>query len=99
MNTKASSASFKKSESDDSGEGTSYQNMMIIGDADISDIYNSPIMPSVLTHNLLDSWSSNGGGGADKSPSHKYFLISNNRASTNTKTNINLNTMNIETDV
>jgi hypothetical protein len=95
MNAQTSTASFKKSESDDSGESDSYQNMMIIADPDISDIYKSPIIPTVLTHNLIDSWSSNG----DRSPSHKYFLISNNRTSLNTKSNINLNTMNIETDV
>ena len=48
---------------DDSGEcgNTSYHNMMIINDADISDtniIYNSPIIPTILANNLLDSWSS-----------------------------------------
>ena len=95
MNAQTSTASFKKSESDESGESDSYQNMMIIADSEISDIYNSPIIPTVLTHNLIDSWSSN----VDRSPSHKYFLISNNRTSLNTKSNINLNTMNIETDV
>ena len=58
---------------------TSYQNMMIIGDLDNSEICNSPIMPTVLTKNLIDSWSTNGAAShsKNKTQSHKYHLISN----------------------
>ncbi len=101
-----SSGSIKKSDAEDSIDAASYQNMMIIGDLNTSDIYSSPVMPSIFTQNLLESWSTNGGNShtTDKSQSYKYHLVSNinNRATTFYKSanaNINLNSVNIETDV
>jgi hypothetical protein len=108
-----SSGSVKKSDLEDSVGGTSYQNMMVGNEAEMSDLYNSPIIPSQLTNNLLDSWSSNlMAQSPERSPSHKYFLVSNpannnntNSSSNNNKSNliksnsINLNSINVETDV
>ena len=97
-----STGSVKKSDLDDSVGGTSYQNMMVGNDAETSDLYNSPMLPSVLKANLIDSWSSNlMAQSPERSPSHKYFLVANsNNKTTLTKSNsINLNSINIETNV
>ena len=104
-----SSGSVKKSDLEDSVGGTSYQNMMVGNEADASDLLNSPMIPSTLANNLIDSWSSNlMAQSPERSPSHKYnFLTTNNNNSTNIKPNanviksnsINLNSINVETDV
>ncbi len=105
-----SSGSVKKSDLDDSVGGTSYQNMMVGNEAEMSDLYNSPIIPSQLTSNLLDSWSSNlMAQSPERSPSHKYILVNNPANNNNTNNNnnaniiksnsINLNSINVETNV
>jgi hypothetical protein len=97
-----STGSVKKSDIEDSVGGTSYQNMMVGNDAETSDLYNSPMIPSALTNNLIDSWSSNlMAQSPERSPSNKYYLVANsNNKTTLTKSNsINLNSINIETDV
>jgi len=88
-----SSSSIKKSDAEDSIDAASYQNMMIIGDLNTSDIYSSPIMPTIITKNLLESWSTNRevSNPTDKTQSDKYQLIPNCAS--------DLNTINIETDV
>lgn len=101
----ASSGSMKRSELEDSVGGTSYQNMMVGADADTSDLFNSPMnpMPSGISNNLIDAWSSNIIlQSPDKSSSSpKYHLItnSNNRSVLSKSNSINLNSNNVETDV
>ena len=108
MAAPASSGSVKKSDLEDSVGGTSYQNMMVGVDAETSELYNSPIIPSILTHNLLDSWSSNAiAQSPDRTPpnninnNNKFHLIanSNNRSTLTKSSSINLNSINVETDV
>ncbi len=97
-----SSGSVKKSDLEDSVGGTSYQNMMVGNDAETSDLYNSPMIPSMLTNNLIDSWSSNlMAQSPERSPSHKYYIVANaqNKSMLVKSNSINLNSINVETDV
>jgi hypothetical protein len=92
----ASSGSIKRSDIEDSVGGTSYQNMMIGTDADLSEFFNSPVNST----QQADTWASV--HTPEKSPSLKYNVISNsNNKTVLTKSNsISLNASpNIETDV
>ena len=71
LNLQTSTGSIRRSDLEDSIGGTSYQNMMMGGDAETSDLYNSPMIPvissiiqpknnnTITKNTAIDAWSSN----------------------------------------
>lgn len=101
----ASSGSVRKSDLEDSVGGTSYQNMMVGNDAEVSELY-TPINQTTTStsHGLIGSLSSSAiiAQSPEKSPLHqaKYNLATNSITRNSIKSNcIQLNGLNVETDV